>query len=88
MLYITSRMNGVYVMNNKNQEGFTELTLRTIEMRTTLVRCHRQYLINMAQLKEITFTENNQAKLVLSNDQHIPISRRYLKVFKEALGLC
>lgn len=88
VLYITSRMNGVYVMNNKNQEGFTELTLRTIEMRTTLVRCHRQYLINMAQLKEITFTENNQAKLVLSNGQHIPISRRYLKVFKEALGLC
>jgi len=29
-------MNGVYVMNNKNQEGFTELTLGTIEMRTTL----------------------------------------------------
>ncbi|CAA2930349.1 Transcriptional regulatory protein YehT [Arsenophonus endosymbiont of Bemisia tabaci Q2] len=42
----------------------------------------------MTQLKEITFTENNQAELVLSNDQHIPISRRYLKVFKEALGLC
>lgn len=45
-------------------------------------------MTNMAQLKEITFTENNQAKLVLSNDQHIPISSRYLQVFKEALGLC
>lgn len=88
VLYITSRMNGVYVMNSKNQEGFTELTLRTIEMRTTLVRCHRQYLVNMAQLQEITFDENSHAKLVLSNGQLIPISRRYLKVFKEALGLC
>ncbi|WGL95147.1 LytTR family transcriptional regulator DNA-binding domain-containing protein [Arsenophonus nasoniae] len=35
-----------------------------------------------------TFAENSQAKLVLSNDQPIPISRRYLKAFKEALGLC
>lgn len=75
-------------MDNKNQQGFTELTLRTIEMRTTLVRCHRQYLVNMTQLKEITFGENSQAKLILSNGQHIPISRRYLKPFKEALGLC
>lgn len=88
VLYITSRMNGVYVMDNKNQQGFTELTLRTIEMRTTLVRCHRQYLVNMTQLKEITFGENSQAKLILSNGQYIPISRRYLKPFKEVLGLC
>lgn len=35
-----------------------------------------------------TFAENSQAKLILSNGQPIPISRRYLKVFKEVLGLC
>ncbi len=34
VLYATSRMSGVYVMSTQGQEGFTELTLRTLETRT------------------------------------------------------
>lgn len=62
--YVTSRMSGVYVMSTQGQEGFTELTLRTLELRTPLVRCHRQYLVNMTQLSEILFGDNGQAELV------------------------
>ncbi|WP_340609838.1 two-component system response regulator BtsR [Xenorhabdus bharatensis] len=87
VLYITSRMSGVYVMNTNGQEGFTELTLRTLETRTPLTRCHRQYLVNMTHLREIVFGENGHAELVLRNDARIPVSRRYLKPLKEALGL-
>ena len=48
--FISSRMSGVYVTSSDGKEGFTELTLRTLESRTPLLRCHRQYLVNMAQL--------------------------------------
>ena len=64
-----------------------ELTLRTLESRTPLVRCHRQYLVNMAHLKEIRLEDNGQAELILRAGQTVPVSRRYLKSLKEAIGL-
>ena len=71
----------------EGNEGFTELTLRTLESRTPLIRCHRQYLVNMAHLKEIRLEENGQAELLMRAGQTVPVSRRYLKSLKEAIGL-
>lgn len=51
-----------------------------------MLRCHRQYLVNMAHLKEIR-TENGQAELLMRAGQTVPVSRRYLKSLKEAIGL-
>ncbi len=85
--FVSSRMSGVYVTNNEGKEGLTELTLRTLEHRTPLLRCHRQYLVNMTHLKEIRLEENGQAELLLSNGLTVPVSRRYLKPLKESLGL-
>ncbi|MGK9175968.1 two-component system response regulator BtsR [Yokenella regensburgei] len=85
--FVSSRMSGVYVTSSEGKEGFTELTLRTLESRTPLLRCHRQYLVNMAHLSEIKLEDNGQAELLLRNGQTVPVSRRYLKNLKEALGL-
>ncbi len=85
--FVSSRMSGVYVTSQDGKEGFTELTLRTLESRTPLLRCHRQYLVNMAQLKEIRLEDNGQAELLLRDGHTVPVSRRYLKSLKEALGL-
>ncbi|MGP3592496.1 two-component system response regulator BtsR [Vagococcus sp. WN89Y] len=85
--FVSSRLSGVYVTSHEGKEGFTELTLRTLENRTPLVRCHRQYLVNMAHLKEIRLEDNGQAELLLRDGQTVPVSRRYLKNLKEALGL-
>lgn len=85
--FVSSRMSGVYVTSHEGKEGFTELTLRTLESRTPLLRCHRQYLVNMEQLKEIRLADNGQADLLLRNGLSVPASRRYLKTLKEALGL-
>lgn len=87
VMFASSRMSGVYVTNAQGSEGFTELTLRTLESRTPLVRCHRQYLVNMAHLKEIRFEDGGQAELMLRDGNSVPVSRRYLKSLKEALGL-
>lgn len=85
--FVSSRMSGVYVTSSDGKEGFTELTLRTLESRTPLLRCHRQYLVNMAQLQEIRLEDNGQAELILRNGLTVPVSRRYLKSLKEAIGL-
>ncbi len=58
-------MSGVYVTSHEGKEGFTELTLRTLESRTPLLRCHRQYLVNLAHLQEIRLEDNGQAELIL-----------------------
>lgn len=85
--FVSSRLSGVYVTSHEGKEGFTELTLRTLESRTPLVRCHRQYLVNMAYLKEIRLEDNGQAELLLRDGLTVPVSRRYLKNLKETLGL-
>lgn len=85
--FVSSRMSGVYVTDAEGKEGFTELTLRTLESRTPLLRCHRQHLVNMSHLKEIRLEDNGQAELLLNAGQRVPVSRRYLKSLKEALGL-
>ncbi|TCV95077.1 two-component system response regulator BtsR [Biostraticola tofi] len=87
VVFAQSRLSGVFVTGNDTGECFTELTLKTLETRTPLVRCHRQYLVNMAHLREIRFEESGQAEIALSNGQSVPVSRRYLKSLKQLLGL-
>ncbi len=43
--------------------------------------------MNMAHLKEIRLEENGQAELLMRAGQTVPVSRRYLKSLKEAIGL-
>ncbi len=43
---------GVYVFA-KAGEFLTELTLQVLESKTTLARCHRQYLVNVDDIEEI-----------------------------------
>lgn len=87
VIAIRSRSTGVYVVRNDGMECFTELTLRTLESRTPLVRCHRQYLVNLEQVKEIRFEESGTAEMIMSVGESVPVSRRYLKSLKEELGL-
>lgn len=85
--YINSRASGIAIFTKENNEYFTELTLKTLESKTPLIHCHRQYLINLKQLKEIRFDNNGQAEIILNNNEAVPVSRRYLKSLKEMLGL-
>lgn len=64
--FVSSRMSGVYVTSHEGKEGFTELTLRTTESRTPLLRCHRQYLVNLAHLQEIRLEDNGRAELIFA----------------------
>ncbi|QGX88469.1 two-component system response regulator BtsR [Escherichia coli] len=91
--FVSSRMKGAHVgfaPMEGEREGFTsELTFTppSESLRTPLLRCHRQYLVNLAHLQEIRLEDNGQAELILRNGLTVPVSRRYLKSLKEAIGL-
>ncbi|MDC7785175.1 two-component system response regulator BtsR [Rhodoplanes sp. TEM] len=84
---IVSRTSGVYVLGTDGEEHFTELTLRTLEERTPLMRCHRQYMVNADRIRDIAFGEGGLASIVTVGGRTIPVSRRFLGVLKERLGI-
>lgn len=85
--YASSKLSGVYLVGQDGQERFTVLTLKTLEQRTPLLRCHRQYLINSQRIAEIQFAENGSAEIITRSGLSVPVSRRYLKALKDALGI-
>lgn len=87
IVYVGSDLTGVNVIKKDGTQYSAELTLRTIEERTSLVRCHRQYLIQLDALQEIQFGDASQAYAILGEKIEVPISRRYLKMLKERIGL-
>jgi two-component system LytT family response regulator len=85
--YATSRLSGVYVVGTDGEERFTELTLRTLEGRTPLMRCHRQFLVNPDAIGEIRFVDNGLAEILTRGGQRVPVSRRHLREIKDRLSL-
>jgi two-component system LytT family response regulator len=85
--YVSSKQSGVYVVGANGQERFTELTLRTLEEKTPLIRCHRQYLVNPDRIKEIHFTDNGLAEITTAAGLSVPVSRRFLSSLKDRLGI-
>lgn len=84
--FVRSDLAGVYVVSGKD-EFFTELTLKVLEDKTNLVRCHRQYLVNLDRVNEIVLQENLAAEIIMKSGMTIPVSRRFLKKLKETLGI-
>ncbi len=84
--FACSEVSGVQVQT-KQQKASSQLSLKQLEEKTPLIRCHRQYLINPKAIREIKLLENGLAEVITCNEQIVPVSRRYLKPLKEALGL-
>ncbi|AUG99832.1 two-component system response regulator YehT [Prodigiosinella confusarubida] len=84
--YLSSELSGVHVVG-VTQSGYTQLSLKTLEEKTPFVRCHRQYMVNTELLKEIQLMDNGSADVITNTGKHIPVSRRYLKLLKEKLGI-
>lgn len=83
---IYSDLTGVHVRAN-NHAATTQLTLKTLEDRTPLIRCHRQYLVNVPHIREIKLLDHGLAEITTVSHHIVPISRRYLRNLKEVIGL-
>ncbi len=84
--HVRSDLSGVHVISPQGC-FFTELTLKVLETRTELLRCHKQYLVNVDQIDEIALLENGVAEIKTKQGSQLPVSRRYLKALKETLGI-
>jgi two-component system LytT family response regulator len=82
--YVRSGEAGVYVIC-RNGEFYTDLTLQVLENKTNLVRCHKQFLINIDLVDEIVLRENGAAEVKTISGRLVPVSRRYLRMLRERL---
>jgi two-component system LytT family response regulator len=84
--YVHSDISGVHVFTSEGS-FFSELTLKVLEARAGLLRCHKQYLINPSQVDEIIPLENGMAEIKTVAGTILPVSRRCLHGVKAAFGL-
>lgn len=84
--FVKSSEAGVYVVTPQG-EYFTELTLSVLEARAGLLHCHKQYLVNVDRIDEISLAENSLAVIKTRSGQTVPVSRRYLSRLRAELGL-
>lgn len=84
--FACSDLTGVHI-NTGQQEATSQLTLKVLEEKTTLIRCHRQYLVNLKAIKEIQLLDNSLAEIITNSGKTLPVSRRYLKPLKQSLGI-
>jgi two-component system LytT family response regulator len=82
---VRSSEGGVYVVSAKG-ELFTELTLKVLEERAGLVRCHKQFLVNLDQVDEIS-VEDGVGVIRTRSGKDVPVSRRYLTKLRQQLEI-
>jgi two-component system LytT family response regulator len=83
---VRSSEAGVYVVTAAG-EHFTELTLRVLEERAGLLRCHKQHLVNPERVDEIVQEGDGGATLRTRSGRTVPVSRRCLAALKARLGV-
>ena len=82
--FVYTDLVGVQVVSAERQ-GVTELTLKLLQERTLLARCHRQYLVNIDHITEIELLDNGGAEILTHSGKRVPVSRRYLRAMKDRL---
>ena len=83
---VRSGLTGVHV-GTVEGEFFTEMTLKTLEDQTPLLRCHKQTLINPQHIDEIQVHDNGTAEITARSGRQFGVSRRYLRQLRQALQL-
>lgn len=82
--FVSADERGHFIVTAEN-EFYTDISLKTLEERSCLIRCHRQYLVNMDNVKEITLLENGLGRIITKSGASVQVSRRYLRKIKELL---
>ncbi|MGM8212403.1 LytTR family DNA-binding domain-containing protein [Virgibacillus sp. W0430] len=50
------------------------------------IRCHRSYIVNLHQIKEIHPDSHSTFSLVMKDDSRVPVSQSYAKNFRKRFG--
>ena len=84
---VESRATGIFVSDLDGNERPTTLRLNVLQQRTPLMRCHRQFLVNLDLVQKLQYLESGLAEFITRRGRAIPISRRLLPEIKERLGI-
>lgn len=92
LLYITAADNYVEVVfrqHGSTQKKLLRNTLSTMETLTEqypeLCRCHRAYLVNLAQVRDVTGNSQGCKLILESANEQIPVSRSQYKQLRQRL---
>ena len=94
ILYIQSDDNYVdihYLANGQRKKEVLRSSLKNVESQivnplSPVVRCHRQYLINLERFRIAKMTSRAMT-LVLNDDQdEVPVSKKYIPILKQQLS--
>ena len=77
-----------YQENDKVQKKLLRSTLTKLEEQITIpsiFRCHRSYMVNLNQLKQVEGNSRGLQLDLLDIQQTIPVSRKYVKAIQQRL---
>ncbi|MBA4370006.1 MAG: hypothetical protein C0418_00295 [Coriobacteriaceae bacterium] len=90
VVYVSARNKSTYVHTYENQY-LVDLSLADLEhklAREPFARVHRSYMVNLNKVKEILRLDGGYVVVSADRDEtHIPVARRQLKSFREAVGI-
>lgn len=88
IIYATIEERSVRVVS-RERSYLTNYTLTELEglLKSPFLRVHKSYLAHLDQIHSIIPWFNNTYNLIMSNKSEIPVSRTYVKVFRERMGL-
>ncbi|MEJ2660417.1 MAG: two-component system response regulator BtsR [Desulfobacteraceae bacterium] len=82
--FVSAGESGHFIATAED-EFYTDIALKTLEERSRLVRCHKQFLVNMDNVMEIALLDNGLGSIKTKSGAFVPVSRRYLKKIKGKL---
>lgn len=88
ILYATIEERSVRIVT-KERSYLTNYTLTELEslLKSPFLRVHKSYLAQLDQIQSIIPWFNNTYNLIMSDNSEIPVSRTYVKAFRERMGL-
>lgn len=82
--------NGVTTVYTQHQHYPTNESLTFYEKKLPqqdFLRVHRSFLVNLHQIHEVQPWFNQTYQLTMSNQLKVPVSRSYLKTFRQRMGI-
>ena len=88
ILYATIEERSVRVVT-RERSYLTNYTLTELEslLKSSFLRVHKSYLAHLDQIHSIIPWFNNTYNLIMNDNSEVPVSRTYVKVFRERMGL-
>ncbi len=88
ILYATIEDRSVRIVT-RERSYLTNYTLTELEglLKSSFLRVHKSYLAQLDQIDSIIPWFNNTYNLIMKDNSEIPVSRTYVKLFRERMGL-